>query len=84
MKFQVEIDNKKCVACAKCYTIDREHFENTCDGKAKIRGGINNETYKGNFGDGKLLLVHEAESACPVSAIKIIWESELWPEYPNI
>jgi ferredoxin len=85
LKFQVEVDREKCAACGKCYTIDALHLERDEDGKARVRGGVLiNGKSAGNFGDGKLILIHEAEFACPVGAIKIVWESELMPGYPTI
>ncbi len=86
MRFQIEVNTKKCIACTKCYTLDKEHFESGAEGKARVRGGAINRysVSVGNFSDGKLIIVHEAEFSCPVSAIKVIWESELMPSYPTI
>lgn len=83
MRFQVEVDKERCTACAKCYTVDIEHFESDAVGKSRVRGGTINSKSVGNF-NGKLTQVHEAEFSCPVRAIKVIWESELMPGYPTL
>ena len=84
MRFQVEIDRERCIACGKCFTIDVEHFESDAAGKSRVRGGTSNGNSVGSFSDGKLTKVHEAEFACPVGAIKVIWESELMPGYATM
>jgi len=84
LRFQVEIDGERCIACGKCFTIDIEHFESDAAGKSRVRGGISNGKSVGSFNDDKLIKVHETEFACLVGAIKVIWESELMPGYATM
>lgn len=71
MKFQIEVNREECIACASCYTLDSDHFESDEEGKSKVRGGISNGKSTGSFDDNKMALAQEAESACPVSVIKV-------------
>jgi ferredoxin len=71
LKFQIEVNREDCIACASCYTLDSDHFEGDDEGKSKVRGGISNGKSTGSFDDDKMTIAQDAESACPVSAIKV-------------
>jgi len=71
LKFQIEVNREDCIACASCYTRDSYHFESDDEGKSKVRGGISNGKSTGSFDDDKIAIAEDAESACPVSAIKV-------------
>ena len=71
MKFQIEVNREDCIRCGSCYTLDSDHFEPDDDGKSKVRGGISNGESTGSFDDDKITIAEDAESACPVSAIKV-------------
>ena len=71
MKFQIEVNREDCIRCASCYTLDSDHFEADDEGKSKVRGGVSNGKSTGSFDDDKIAIAEDAESACPVSAIKV-------------
>jgi len=71
LKFQVEVNREICIGCASCYTLDSEHFEADDEGNSKVKGGISNGKSTGSFDDDKITIAQDAESACPVSAIKV-------------
>ena len=71
MKFKIEIEREKCIACGTCYTLDPAHFEPDDDRKSKVIGGVSNEKSEGSFDDDKIEDAKEAEDSCPVSIIKV-------------
>lgn len=71
MKFKIEIEREKCIACGTCYTLDPAHFEPDEDRKSKVIGGVTNEKSEGSFDDYKIEEAKEAEDSCPVSIIKV-------------
>lgn len=71
MKYKIEIDREKCIACGTCYSLDPTHFEPDENRKSKVRGGITNKKSEGNFDDEKIEAAQEAEDSCPVSIIKV-------------
>lgn len=75
MKFKIEIDREKCIACGTCYTLDPVHFEPDEDRKSKVVGGVTNEKSEGSFDDEKIEDAKEAEDSCPVSIIKVTAQS---------
>ena len=71
LRFKIEINREKCVACGTCYSLDPAHFEPGDDRKSRVVGGFSNGTSEGSFDDEKIEDSREAEESCPVSVIKV-------------
>jgi ferredoxin len=71
LKFKIEIDRAKCIACGTCYSLDPLHFEPGEDRKSNVVGGIENEKSEGHFDDENIEEAQEAAESCPVSIIKV-------------
>jgi ferredoxin len=71
LKYKIEIDRAKCIACGVCYTSDPAHFEPGKDRKSKVVGGVTHEKSEGSFDDEKIENAREAEDSCPVGIIKV-------------
>ena len=71
MGYHIEINREECIACGACYALDPDHFESDTEGKSKVIGGISNGKSTGSFNDDKMNITQDAESACPVSVIKV-------------
>jgi ferredoxin len=71
LKFKIEINRAKCIACGQCYSLDPIHFEPGKDLKSKVVGGINTDKSEGSFEDENIADAQEAEESCPVSIIKV-------------
>ena len=71
LKYHIEINREECIATGTCYTLDPDHFEGDSECKSKVKDGISNGKSTGSFNDDKMNIAQEAESACPVSAIKV-------------
>lgn len=71
MKYKIEIDREKCIACGTCYSLDPVHFEPSENLKSKVVGGKTNEKSEGNFDDENIEEAQEAADSCPVNAIEV-------------
>jgi ferredoxin len=71
LKYKIEIDRAKCIACGTCYSLDPVHFEPSKDRKSKVVGGLINERSEGYFDDENIDEAMEAAESCPVSIIKV-------------
>lgn len=71
MKYKIEIDREKCIACGTCYSLDPVHFEPSENLKSKVVDGITNEKSEGDFDDENIEDAQEAADSCPVNAIKV-------------
>lgn len=71
LKYNIEIDRVKCIACGTCYSLDPVHFEPGKDRKSNVVGGITNEKSAGDFDDENIEEAREAAESCPVSIIKV-------------
>ncbi len=71
LKFRIEIDREKCIACGTCFIVDPTHFELDENRKSKVVGGKTNGKSEGTFNDEEVEAAQEAEDSCPVSVIKV-------------
>jgi ferredoxin len=71
LKYKIEIDRTKCIACGTCYSLDPVHFEPSKDLKSKVVGGLINEKSEGNFDDENIDEAKEAAESCPARIIKV-------------
>ena len=71
LKYKIEVDREKCIACGNCYSTDPTHFESTDEGKSKVVDGASNGKSTGSFDDDKIADAKVAADACPVQAITV-------------
>jgi ferredoxin len=71
LKYKIEIDREKCIACGTCYSIDSTHFESGDEDKSKVVGGASNAQSTGSFDDDKIADAKTAADSCPVQAITV-------------
>ncbi|MFA5364209.1 MAG: ferredoxin [Candidatus Bathyarchaeia archaeon] len=72
MKYQIEIDRTRCIACGTCYTLNPSHFEPDNQEKSTVIGGKTDENESvGTFEDTDIENAQTAQDSCPVSAINV-------------
>ena len=71
MKYRIEVDRDKCIACGNCYGTDPAHFGHTDEGKSMVAGGTSNGESTGNFDDDRIADAEAAAETCPVQAITV-------------
>jgi len=71
LKYNVDVDREKCIACGNCYSTDPAHFDHTDDGKSRVVGGTVNGKSTGSFDDDNTEDAEAAADACPVQAITV-------------
>jgi ferredoxin len=71
LKYHVEVDRDRCIACGNCYSTDPAHFESGDQGKSKIVSGTTNGKSTGSFDDNRISDAKAAAEECPVQAITV-------------
>jgi len=72
MKYKIEIERGRCIACATCYSVDPSHFEPDDERKSTVVGGETDaNTSSGVFDDEEIENARTAEDSCPMSIITI-------------
>ena len=71
MKYTIEVDRERCIACGACYGAEPNHFEGDSEGKSRVLNGSTNGVSSGTFDDGFIDDARGAEASCPVTAITV-------------
>jgi ferredoxin len=71
MKYVIETDKKKRIACSTCYGTDPTHFEDDAEGKTNAVERTNNSVSRDTFDDEKIAEAKNRTDTYPVNVINV-------------